>query len=410
MSNTIDTGSPVIIDPDQTGNTFISNTSSSLTDLGNNIASISLGNMIVLFISIILIISVIMKLFKMATKSTNPEEPTYFSFLFLDIVGFIIMGLFISNHFIFTSEDERINQIKKYLSEFDTYVSDPTSIFYTMFFIFLLYVFIFVAQIPMNSEKPFVIGFIDSFAWLLLFVSIINSFIDYVFNINVVDKSVKYIEGLLDNNSSIYGNIYGDTLTIGLSTYSHIFSGNATPSPTTYTAPIESKPAPAPIQKPDVPDEVFNINHNLYTYDDAQAICKAYGARLASYDDIEDTYNKGGEWCNYGWSEGQMAYFPTQKSTWLELQTDEKTKNSCGRPGINGGYMANPYLKFGVNCFGKKPEPSEADLANMAAKKNRIVPKTPEEHQLDKKVEFWRENKEKILKLNSFNDNKWSEY
>jgi hypothetical protein len=371
-------------------------------------ASISLGNIIVLFISVILILSVFMKLFGMITKSSDTGEPTYFSYLFLDIVGFIMIGLFVSYNFIFISEDERINHIKHYLSEFNDYASDPSSIYYTMMFIFLLYVCIFITQIPMNGAKPFIIGFIDSTAWLFLFVSVINNFIHYIFNINIVDNTVKYIEELLDDKSSIYGNIYGNTLTIGLSTYSRMFSGNNTPTTTTITGTVPVQAEPAPVE--DVPDEVFNINNNLYTYDDAQAICKAYGSRLATYDDIEDTYNKGGEWCNYGWSEGQMAFFPTQKSTWLELQTSEKTKNNCGRPGINGGYMANPYLKFGVNCFGKKPEPSDADLANMAAKQNRVVPKTPEQHQLDKKVEFWKENKEKILQLNSFNDNKWSEY
>ena len=71
MSDTINTDSPVIIDPTYSGNASISNTSSSLTNLGNNIASISLGNMIVLFISIILILSVFMKLFGMITKSSD---------------------------------------------------------------------------------------------------------------------------------------------------------------------------------------------------------------------------------------------------------------------------------------------------------------------------------------------------
>ena len=40
--------------------------------------------------------------------------------------------------------------------------------------------------------------------------------------------------------------------------------------------------------------------------------------------------------------EGQTAYYPTQKCTW-----DKKT---CGKPGINGGFFSNPYLKFGANC------------------------------------------------------------
>ena len=63
-------------------------------------------------------------------------------------------------------------------------------------------------------------------------------------------------------------------------------------------------------------NEVFNISNNLYTYDDAQAICSVYGAQLATYDQVEEAYKDGAEWCNYGWSENQMAFFPTQKSTW----------------------------------------------------------------------------------------------
>jgi hypothetical protein len=133
-----------------------------------------------------------------------------------------------------------------------------------------------------------------------------------------------------------------------------------------------------------------------------------YGAQLATYDQLEDAYNKGAEWCNYGWSDGQMAYFPTQKSTWMKLQKDKKRKNNCGRPGINGGYMGNPNLKFGVNCYGKKPQPSPSDLTRMNAVE--ITPKTPEDIALDKKIEYWKQNADKLLQINSYNKSKWSEY
>jgi hypothetical protein len=62
--------------------------------------------------------------------------------------------------------------------------------------------------------------------------------------------------------------------------------------------------------------QVFNIPGNYYNYEDAKAICDAYGARLASYNEMEEAYNKGAEWCSYGWSDNQMALFPTQKDTW----------------------------------------------------------------------------------------------
>ena len=59
--------------------------------------------------------------------------------------------------------------------------------------------------------------------------------------------------------------------------------------------------------------EVFNIPENNYNYQEAKEICKAYNSKLATYDQIEDAYNDGADWCKYGWSAKQMALFPTQK-------------------------------------------------------------------------------------------------
>ena len=118
--------------------------------------------------------------------------------------------------------------------------------------------------------------------------------------------------------------------------------------------------------------EVFNVSSSVYTYDDAQAVCSAYDAKLATYDQAETAYSKGGEWCNYGWSDGQVTLPPTQKSTWSELQKSEKHKSDCGRPGLSGGYTANPYKKLGVSCYGKKPKPTDDDLKRMAAKQNHV--------------------------------------
>jgi hypothetical protein len=156
--------------------------------------------------------------------------------------------------------------------------------------------------------------------------------------------------------------------------------------------------------------EVFNLSNNLYTYDDAQAICRAYDSRLATYDEIETAYNNGAEWCNYGWSADQMAFFPTQKSTWNELQQSKKHKNSCGRPGVNGGFFANPNIKFGVNCFGNKPKAKENDLALMETRKDRPYPRTEEEKKMDELVDYWKEHSEDQLRVSSFNRDKWSRY
>ena len=80
-------------------------------------------------------------------------------------------------------------------------------------------------------------------------------------------------------------------------------------------------------------NQVFNIPGNDYTFNDASALCKAYGGELATYSQIENAYKSGAEWCNYGWSKDQMAYYPTQKTTWHKLQKIKGHKHDCGRPG-----------------------------------------------------------------------------
>ncbi len=120
-------------------------------------------------------------------------------------------------------------------------------------------------------------------------------------------------------------------------------------------------PPPAPVSTaaggPQVGSEVFHIADSQFTYDEAHAVCAAYGAQLATLEQIIDAYNTGAEWCGYGWSAGGMALYPTQKSTWQELQreVDPGKRTACGRPGVNGGYF-DPMTKFGVNCFGFKPK------------------------------------------------------
>jgi len=152
-------------------------------------------------------------------------------------------------------------------------------------------------------------------------------------------------------------------------------------------------------------DQVFNVPGNYYGYEDAKAVCSAYGARLAKYGEVESAYKKGGEWCNYGWSDGQMALFPTQQKTYDVLQTKKGHENDCGRPGINGGYMANPALKFGVNCYGKKPaiKPEEADLM----KDTTPYPITMEDINFQNKVDYWKDKVNDIL-VAPFNYKNWS--
>jgi hypothetical protein len=152
-------------------------------------------------------------------------------------------------------------------------------------------------------------------------------------------------------------------------------------------------------------EQVFNIPGNYYGYEDAKTLCTAYGARLANYQEVEDTYNKGGEWCNYGWSDGQMALFPTQTTTYNNLQKIKGHEHDCGRPGVNGGYMANPRLKFGVNCYGYKPKINQEEEQLMQA--TSPYPKTEKDILFEKRVDYWKSKLGDIL-VSPFNYNTWS--
>lgn len=152
--------------------------------------------------------------------------------------------------------------------------------------------------------------------------------------------------------------------------------------------------------------QVYHVPDNKYTYDDARALCKAYGADLATYDQIEKAYRDGAEWCGYGWSKDQMAFYPTQKKTYDELQKKPGHKHDCGRPGINGGYIANKNVRFGVNCFGYKPEMTSAEQMEMNRTEN--IPKTHKEREFEKKVDMYRSKLPDIM-VSPFNNSRWSQ-
>jgi len=152
-------------------------------------------------------------------------------------------------------------------------------------------------------------------------------------------------------------------------------------------------------------DQVFNISGNNHTYDNARALCKAYDSRLATYDEIEDAYKKGGEWCNYGWSEGQNIFFPTQERTFNILQGIKGHEHDCGRPGINGGYIDNPNLKFGANCYGKKPliTPIEREIMDTSP----LYPLNKKDIWFNKQVDYFKKQLNNIL-ISPFNKQSWS--
>jgi hypothetical protein len=259
---------------------------------------------------------------------------------------------------------------------------------------------------PQTSEK----NALEILLWVVFIVLILFNGFAYFFNIDITtslqDLFTKTPEiDILVNQDSIIGEgnsrgagggdgTGGDDTGDGDGTG----GGSSTPPPTT-AAPAT---APPEIMKG---KQVFHIPGNKYTYPDATAICKAYGGRLANYKEIEASYEKGGDWCSYGWSDNQLALFPTQYDKWQKMQKIEGHIHDCGRPGINGGYISNPNAKFGINCYGNKPKITDEESTIM--KNSSQFPQSNNEAAFDKNVEKWQRKLPEIL-VAPFNHTNWS--
>ena len=145
----------------------------------------------------------------------------------------------------------------------------------------------------------------------------------------------------------------------------------------------------------DTTKQTFHVQ-GQFDYMNAKALCKAYNGQLATIQQVTDAYNKGAEWCDYGWSDGHMVLYPTQYKTWKSLQETGK-KDDCGRPGVNGGYNNNLLQKLGVNCFGQKP------------KLNGPMPTRTIPHNIiDTRVNYWQKQMP-TLTVSPFNYDSWSQ-
>jgi len=146
--------------------------------------------------------------------------------------------------------------------------------------------------------------------------------------------------------------------------------------------------------------QVFNVRENIYTLDDAPAVCGALGADLASVKQLISAHKNGADWCNVGWTKDGLAAYPIQHSTWKTLQDNNPNKrNICGKPGINLS-RNDPNLLYGVNCYGVKPEPKGNEIV-----KNVIM--SDKQRELQKKISEFQKNVNSIG-ISPFNTDKWS--
>lgn len=298
----------------------------------------------------------------------------------LDGIIFLFVLLFIISTVASSKIEDIGPKLSKALSNFKEFGDNPYSIFSIIIFIGVFYGIIYLIRLPMDPvSKPVSIMLIETIAILLFVVVLILDFFKYVLKIDLLSLLLGWLIDWLK-------------------------APEPTPAPTTIVPVETTKP------KDISGNEVFNIRNNLYTYDEAKSVCSIYGATLANYDQVEDAYNDGGEWCNYGWSDGQIALFPTQKDTWNKLQKTDRAKNACGRPGINGGYIKNKNVRLGVNCYGKKPKPTGKEKALMSANIEDKLPESDADRALRTKMDIWKKNADKFLIVNSFNKKEWSDF
>ena len=355
---------------DNSGNTVAENKVADNTSMFNKDNYLDKNTLLLTgsFLAIYFIIYAILGIFYDSSDPSHHSSKATFT----DMIILVIIGIVGWVHYNSLTPSEQDSYWPDLLNSVKGYLNNAYSILEVGLFIIFFYIGIYFFGIPMNpTDKPLTVSFLESKAFILLFILLFVQFFKYVLKIDVI------------------GVIFGDIVVPDL-------------KPSSSSTKVSTVAA--------VKDEVYNISNNLYTYQDAKAVCKAMGSRLATYDEVEEAYNNGAEWSTYGWSEDQHAYFPTQKETWAKLQKVKGHEHDLGRPGVNGGYFSNPNVRFGVNCYGVKPPMTDAEKALMDSRKDQVYPKSKEDQALDAKVEFWKANRDKMLVLNGYNTKAWSRY
>jgi len=108
--------------------------------------------------------------------------------------------------------------------------------------------------------------------------------------------------------------------------------------------------------------EVFIVGAGKYGFLESKAVCEKLGSRLASEEEVNRAHKLGANWCDYGWVDGQKAFFTVQEDfhKLMDCKKKPNSDNPCGKKhGVHGGKMFNPDLKYGATCFGFKPQKTE---------------------------------------------------
>lgn len=289
-----------------------------------------------------------------------------------DYVMLVVLIVFVIYYYLSCDRYTKDHLLDVMMKTSYTFYTDPLMMFSTMIFICVFTAIIFALNIPSHGvNTPLSVIIIAHKGWYLLYSQVLYNILKYVFGMDFI----KYLEDPKgyygesdpttatpvptcdsDRDSSTDPTLIPTTISSITPTTSSTPTAfvSGTPSPTKTPTPSDNNNAATATANKD--KEVYQVTNDLYSYEESAGICKSLDSRLATYEEIELAYKNGAEWCGYGWSENQMAFFPTQSETWKKMQTHPETKHLCGRPGVNGGFMKDPTQKFGVNCYGVKPD------------------------------------------------------
>ena len=308
-------------------------------------------------------------------------------FVVISIVLLLCVYYFANIQSAVSSNNDAVRAVLVWTRDF---FDNPANLVSLPLSIVVFYSVVYLCQIPMGAgTKPYTIAFIENKFWILLGLLVIFLIFKYGLGFSINAYMMNHLIYWWDHARK--GDLFDK-------------KEDDTKDKKTVANTVDASNHAV------VVNEVFNVSKNVYTYDDSHAVCSAMGARLATYDEVEKSYQDGGEWCNYGWSENQMILFPTQKKTWDKLQKVDGHHNDCGRPGINGGYIENPNVRFGVNCFGKKPVATADDLTRLKAVSADAEFDSLTRDPIDEaKIKYWKDHSDTFLQVNSFNRSKWSE-
>jgi len=144
--------------------------------------------------------------------------------------------------------------------------------------------------------------------------------------------------------------------------------------------------------------EPFLINNNIFLKQDRSKVCKAlFNSEVATKEQLNESFNNGANWCNYGWTDDGNAYYP--------LQNETNTATCKGTIGLNGGTMADKDYKLGIICYGVKPDENKYTDLNQIKRDSSLC--DADQKLLDN---YRKQLQNGNIKIAPFNDKSWSRY